>query len=107
MELVKVQSEGGLNVTLTIRLLMHGKVCPQNNICHYPLFENGHYWTLNLFVSVPAGGGEHHWKGIYHKHNQNNCHSKTSPAGILKKNKKTTPILFVFVPERRDGEENA
>ncbi|XP_013880887.1 poly(rC)-binding protein 3 isoform X2 [Nematolebias whitei] len=25
MELVKVQSEGGLNVTLTIRLLMHGK----------------------------------------------------------------------------------
>lgn len=26
MEPIKVQSEGGLNVTLTIRLLMHGKV---------------------------------------------------------------------------------
>lgn len=26
MEPTKVQSEGGLNVTLTIRLLMHGKV---------------------------------------------------------------------------------
>lgn len=26
METTKVQSEGGLNVTLTIRLLMHGKV---------------------------------------------------------------------------------
>ena len=29
MEPIKVQSEGGLNVTLTIRLLMHGKV-PKN-----------------------------------------------------------------------------
>lgn len=30
MEPNKVQSEGGLNVTLTIRLLMHGKVKEQH-----------------------------------------------------------------------------
>lgn len=32
MEPIKVQSEGGLNVTLTIRLLMHGKVEKKNQI---------------------------------------------------------------------------
>ncbi|KAG7249812.1 hypothetical protein CRUP_022951, partial [Coryphaenoides rupestris] len=32
MEPIKVQSEGGLNVTLTIRLLMHGKSGARINI---------------------------------------------------------------------------
>lgn len=36
MEPNKVQSEGGLNVTLTIRLLMHGKVKEQ----HAPNLKN-------------------------------------------------------------------
>lgn len=34
MEPTKVQSEGGLNVTLTIRLLMHGKVSRQSFYTH-------------------------------------------------------------------------
>lgn len=47
MEPIKVQSEGGLNVTLTIRLLMHGKVgarLPVDSsapVCHGGAAANG------------------------------------------------------------------
>lgn len=43
MEPTKVQSEGGLNVTLTIRLLMHGKVSRLRLLC-------GSTWVICFFI---------------------------------------------------------
>lgn len=47
MEPTKVQSEGGLNVTLTIRLLMHGKVSR-----HRLLYRLRLKWRHRNFVSL-------------------------------------------------------
>lgn len=109
MEPIKVQSEGGLNVTLTIRLLMHGKVektikFPETPAAFPMIFQRrahsvSHQTHLTLFCRVSAGGGEHHRKGISHKHKQQSIWNLLWGGGSV--------TLCSSLPERGNSEEDA
>lgn len=56
--------EGGLNVTLTIRLLMHGKVSAATWNCYSNVFKQCLFLLIFLInILLFAGGWKHHWQG--------------------------------------------
>lgn len=69
----EMSSDGGLNVTLTLRLLMHGKVVHTlastlsppphaRQRCVNMMAPCGEMW-LNLCSPRVAGSWQHHWQG--------------------------------------------